>query len=129
MKFKLSKTIGIVLGSLVVISSIGYAFLYLLGTSLGNALGSNLETTTIDIITLGIILCSGLLGVLTGIGCFGLKIKEIRRVYIGFCLIMGIVLLVIFSISIGALGTKYEFTIFIMGILYLLLGYIVIKEK
>lgn len=128
-KYNLSKTIGIVLGTLMVVTSFGYGFLYVIGTSLGNALGSNVDRTGTDILSIGIILCVCILGILTGIGCFGLKFKGLRMAYLGFCLIMGIAFLVIYFISIGSLGTKYEVWILFMGIIYFLLGYFVKKER
>jgi len=128
-KYRLSKTIGGVLGTLMVIVSFGYGVLYFLGTSLGNSLGSTIDTTDNDIFFFGMILSICILGVLTGIGCFGLKFKGIRMVYIGLCLIIGMALLVSYFISIGALGKKYEMLILFMSILYFLLGYFVKKER
>jgi len=128
-KYKVSKTIGVVLGTLMVIASVGYGFIYLLGTSLGSALGSTIDTTAKDIVTLGMIFSICVIGVLTGILSFGLKSKGLRMVYFGFCLLIGVALLVTYFISIGALGKKVEFLILFMGIIYFLLGYFVKKER
>jgi len=128
-KVRLSKTIGVVLGIVMVLAALGYGLIYLLGRSLGTALGSTLDTTAQDKFTLLILLGICMVGVITGAGSFGLKSKGWRTVYIGFCLIVGMALLVTFFISLGALGTMLEFVILFMGLIYFLLGYFVKKEK
>ncbi|MBS3679810.1 hypothetical protein KGF86_06245 [Ornithinibacillus massiliensis] len=127
-EYKLSKTLGIVLGIIMVIASFGYGFLYFLGRSLGNVLISTTDTTANDIAALGIILSICVIGLITFTGCFGLRGTRWRRVYIRLCLIVGVALLVMYFISIGSLGTMYEFSILLMSIFYLLLGYFVKKE-
>ncbi|MBC5638817.1 hypothetical protein H8S33_18765 [Ornithinibacillus sp. BX22] len=126
-EYKLSKTLGIVLGIIMVIASFGYGFLYFLGRSLGNVLISTTDTTANDIAALGIIFIC-VIGLITFTGCFGLRGTRWRRVYIRLCLIVGVALLVMYFISIGSLGTMYEFSILLMSIFYLLLGYFVKKE-
>lgn len=109
----LSKTVGVILGTLMVITSFGYGILYLLGRSLGKALGSNIDTTTSDIPTLVTLMIICILGAITGVGCFRVKLKGWRIVYIGFSLLLGIGFLVTFFISIGALGEKIRICDFI----------------
>ena len=128
-KYKMSKTMGMILGTIMIIVTLGYGLLYLLGTSLGKALGSEIETTARDQFTLVILFSIGLGGVLTGIGSFGIKFKGWRYGYLGFCMLIGVALLFTFFISRGALGTTYEFLILCLSILYFLLGYLVKKEK
>jgi len=127
-KFQISKTIGMILGVIMIIAVLGYGLLYLLGTSLGKALGSEMETKAKDQFTLVILFSLSLVGVITGIGSYGIKFKRWRFVYIGLCLLAGAALLFAFFISIGALGTTYEFLILFLSILYFLLGYLVKKE-
>ncbi|AZU62370.1 hypothetical protein [Neobacillus mesonae] len=128
-KYKMSKTIGMILGTIMIIATLGYGLLYLLGTSLGKALGSEMETTARDQFTIVILFSIGLSSVITGAGCLGIKFKGWRYVYIGFCMLIGVVLLFTFFISREALGTTYEFLILCLSILYFLLGYLVKREK
>ncbi len=128
-KYVLSKKIGIVLGILTIIATLGYGFLYLLGTSLGKALNSEIDTSATDRLTLVILIGLLIVGVITGAGPFGLNRNVWRIVYFGFCLVLGICLLIIFFISIGALGRTYEFMILCISMMYFLLGYLVRKEK
>ncbi|MFC0271802.1 hypothetical protein ACFFIX_10080 [Metabacillus herbersteinensis] len=127
-KYVLSKTIGIVLGILMIIATIGYGFLFLLGTSLGKALGST-DTSTSDRLTLVTLISLLIVGVITVAGSSRLNRNVWRFVYFGFCLVLGICLLVTFFISIGALGSTYEFMILCISMMYFLLGYLVRKEK
>lgn len=128
-KYRMSKTIGMILGVIMIIVTLGYGLLYLLGTSLGEALGSEMETTARDQFTLVILFSIGLGGVLTGAGSYGIKFKGWRYLYIGLCMLIGAALLFTFFIARGALGTTYEFLIICLSILYFLLGYLVKKEK
>ncbi|MCM3764475.1 hypothetical protein [Neobacillus niacini] len=128
-KYRMSKTIGMILGAIIIIVTLGYGLLYLLGTSLGKALGSQIETTSREKFTLIILFSIGLSGVLTGAGSYGIKFKGWRYFYIGFCMLIGVALLLTFFISRGALGTTFEFLILCLSILYFLLGYLVKKEK
>ncbi|MBS4214048.1 MULTISPECIES: hypothetical protein [Neobacillus] len=128
-KYKMSKTIGMILGTIMIVATLGYGLLYLLGTSLGKALGSEMETTARNQFTFVILFSIGLGSVITGAGSFGIKFKGWRYIYIGFCMLIGVVLLFTFFISRGAIGTTYEFLILCLSILYFLLGYLVIKEK
>ncbi|WP_242218356.1 hypothetical protein [Bacillus cereus group sp. BfR-BA-01380] len=128
-KYVLSKTIGVVLGGLTIIATVGYGFLYLLGTSLGKALHSEIDSSAIDRLTLVILIGLLIVGVITGAGSFGLNRNVWRIVYFGFCLVLGVCFLVTFFISIGALGSTYEFIILCISMMYFLLGYLVRKEK
>ncbi|MDQ0861293.1 hypothetical protein [Bacillus sp. V2I10] len=128
-EYVLSKTIAIVLGTLTIIGTLGYGFLFLLGTSLGQALQSEIDTSATDRLTLLIITSLLIVGVITGAGSFGLNWNVWRIVYFGFCLVLGICLLVTFFISIGALGSTYEFMILCISMMYFLMGYLVKKKK
>ncbi|CAH2715915.1 hypothetical protein BACCIP111895_03099 [Neobacillus rhizosphaerae] len=128
-KYRKSKTTGMILGAIMIIATFGYGLLYLLGTSLGKALGSEMNTTDSDRLTLIILLSIGLLGIITGAGSYGIKFKGWRYVYIGFCVLIGVALLFTFFISRRALGTTNEFLILCISTLYFLLGYLVKKEK
>lgn len=128
-KYRLSKAIGVVLGILTIIVTLGYGFLYLLGTSLGKALHSEIDSSATDRLTLVILIGLLIVGVITGAGSFGLNRNVWRIVYFGFCLVLGICLFVTFFISIGALGSTYEFMILCISMMYFLLGYLVRKKK
>ncbi|MBM7564969.1 hypothetical protein [Paenibacillus sacheonensis] len=124
-----SRAVGIVLGSLTILAALGSGFLYLLGTSVGKALQSEADTSAADRRTL--VALAGLLviGVLTGTGSLGINTRLGKVVYMGFCWFVGIGLLAAFVLSIGALGDGLEGMIGGMGMLYILLGYLVHKEK
>lgn len=128
-KYVLSKTIAIVLGALTIIATLGYGFLFLLGTSLGKALHSEIDTSATNKLTLLILISLLIVGVLTGAGSFGLNWNVWRIVYCGFCLVLGICLLVTFFISIGAIGSTYEFMILCISMMYFWMGYLVKKKK
>jgi hypothetical protein len=128
-KYVLSKAIGIVCGILTTIASLGYGFLFLLGTSLGKALQSEIDTPAHDRLTFVILTSLFIVGVITVAGSFGLNRNVWRIVYFGFCLIIGICFLITFFISIGALGSTYEFMILSICMMYFLLCYLVKKEK
>ncbi|MCP1123803.1 hypothetical protein CN326_15105 [Bacillus sp. AFS018417] len=128
-KYRLSKAIGVVLGILTIIVTLGYGFLYLLGTSLGKALHSEIDSSATDRLTLVILIGLLIVGVITGAGSFWLNRNVWRVVYFGFCLVLGICLFVTFFISIGALGSIYEFMILCISMMYFLLSYLVRKGK
>lgn len=128
-KYVLSKTIAIVLGALTIIATLGYGFLFLLGTSLGKALHSEIDTSATNKLTLLILISLLIVGVITGAGSFGLNWNVWRIVYCGFCLVLGICLLVTFFISIGAIGSTYEFMILCISMMYFWMGYLVKKKK
>lgn len=128
-KYRLSKAIGVVLGILTIIATLGYGFLYLLGTSLGKALHSEIDSSATDRLTLVILIGLLIVGVITGAGSFWLNRNVWRVVYFGFCLVLGICLFVTFFISIGALGSIYEFMILCISMMYFLLSYLVRKGK
>lgn len=128
-KYALSKTIGIVLGALTIIATLGYGFLFLLGTSLGQALHSEIDTSAPDRLTVLILISLLIVGVITGAGSFGLNWNVWRIIYCGFCLVLGICLLVTFFISIGAIGSTYEFMILCISMMYFWMGYLVKKKK
>ncbi len=128
-KYFFSKTIGIFLGTITTVAALCYGFFYLLGTSLGKALGSELDTEASNRSTLEILMSICLLGFITGAGSLGIKSKGWRSAYIGFCILMGTILIVFFFISEGALGKAFEFLILCISLMYFLLGYIVKKEK
>ncbi|MFY0762262.1 hypothetical protein AB1K32_26065 [Metabacillus dongyingensis] len=128
-KYVLSKTIAIVLGALTIIAALGYGFLFLLGTSLGQALHSEIDTSATNKLTLLILISLLIVGVITGAGSFGLNWNVWRIVYCGFCLVLGICLLVTFFISIGAIGSTYEFMILCISMMYFWMGYLVKKKK
>lgn len=126
--FRLSKSLGVFWGTMMIVISIGYGFVYLLGTSLGKALGSTLDTAAEHKFTLFILAIICILGVMIGAGSFKLQIKGWRIFYIGFCLAIGLSLFITFLFSVGALGTKYEMMILFMSVVSFLLAYLVKKE-
>lgn len=128
-KYVLSKTIAIVLGALTIIAALGYGFLFLLGTSLGQALHSNIDTLATNKLTLLILISLLIVGIITGAGSFGLNWNVWRIVYCGFCLVLGICLLVTFFISMGAIGSTFEFMILCISMMYFWMGYLVKKKK
>ncbi|MED1469856.1 hypothetical protein [Bacillus salipaludis] len=128
-KYGISKAIGIFLGTITIIAVLGYGFLVLLGTSLGNALNSEIDTSAKDQRTLVILMSFLIVGLITAAGSFGLNRNAWRIVYVWFCLIIGLCLLVTFFISIGALGNTYELMILCISIMFFLLGNLVRKEK
>ncbi len=127
-KFFFSKMIGMVLGVLMLIVLIGFSFLYLIGTSLGRALYSNVATS-IDPKILLIILILFLSCLITAIGILGLKRRAWSRFYSIFCLVIGVCFVIAFFLSFGALGTAFEILLFIIGLIYFLLAYMVKKER
>ncbi|USK31203.1 hypothetical protein LIT32_26395 (plasmid) [Bacillus sp. CMF21] len=128
-KYVLSKTIAIVLGALTIIAALGYGFLFLLGTSLGQALHSNIDTLATNKLTLLILISLLIVGIITGAGSFGLNWNVWRIVYCRFCLVLGICLLVTFFISMGAIGSTFEFMILCISMMYFWMGYLVKKKK
>ncbi|WP_148346944.1 hypothetical protein [Robertmurraya massiliosenegalensis] len=70
--FRLSKSLGVFWGTMMIVISIGYGFVYLLGTSLGKALGSTLDTAAEHKFTLFILAIICILGVMIGAGSFKL---------------------------------------------------------
>lgn len=123
-----SKLIGMILGVLILIVVAVFGFLYFLGISLGRALNGNIDSTG-DHRTLFMIAILLISGLLTVIGTFGLKKRAWRIIYLGFCIVVGLCFLIGFILSLGALGLKFELLIFLIGLLYLLLAYVIKIEK
>ena len=125
-EFVFTKTLGIILGTLTILLAIGFGLLSFIGMSLGKALNSSADNFGACILPLVLILV--LLGVITVMGPFWLKGNLGRTFYTGFTFIMGIALIVVFFLSLGAFGTEEEIFILFVGIIYLLLGFFVKKR-
>ncbi|MDM5338427.1 hypothetical protein QUF84_14495 [Fictibacillus enclensis] len=128
-KYTVSKTIGLVAGIIIILSALGFGGLYMLGTSLGKALGSQTGPSVDVPFMFVVLMCILLIGFITGLGSLGLKRKAWRSGYFVFCWSMGLFLLIVFLNSIGALGKAIEFLILCVSGVYFLLGYFVKKEK
>ncbi|RXY98945.1 hypothetical protein [Fictibacillus sp. S7] len=114
-KYTVSKTIGLVAGIIIILSALGFGGLYMLGTSLGKALGSQTGPSVDVPFMFVVLMCILLIGFITGLGSLGLS--------------MGLLLLIVFFNSIGALGKAIEFLILWVSGVYFLLGYFVKKEE
>ncbi|MDR6999293.1 hypothetical protein [Neobacillus niacini] len=84
-KYVLSKTFGIVLGTLTIIAMLGYGFMFFLGKSLGQALNSEIDSSSTNKFTLVILITLLTVSVITGAGSFALNWNVWRMVYSGFC--------------------------------------------
>lgn len=122
-----AKFLGIIVGLLTILGAIGFGVLSFIGIGLGRALNSGIEYSSERPLFMFIFVFS--IGVTTLIGAFKLGNNRWRRFYIGICSILGIGLILSFFISRGALGTNNEIFILLLGAVYLLLGYIVYKNK
>jgi hypothetical protein len=125
-EFAVTKTLGIIVGTLTIVLAIGFGLLSFIGMSLGNALNSS--TTESATYILPIVLFLVVIGVFTAMGPYWLKRKTGRVFYTGFSFLMGIALIGVFFLSWGALGTEEEIFIFCVGIVYLLLGFLAKKR-
>lgn len=128
-EYKITKIVGIVAGILIMFAAIGFGILYLIGTGLSNALSSGYDQSSSDNSEVTIIIVLLLFGVIIGIMPFFLKINAWRMIYIGLCIILGIGFTIIFSMSIGALGSINEIFILCLGVVFFLQSYLVIKKK
>ncbi|MDN4523054.1 hypothetical protein [Fictibacillus fluitans] len=127
-KYTVSRTIGLFAGIIIILSALGFGGLYMLGASLGKALGSQ-TGPSVDLSLMAVILlCISLIGFITGSGSLGLKRKGWRNGFIVFCWSVGLFLLIVFFSSLGALGKAIEFLILCVCGVYFLLGYLVKKE-
>jgi hypothetical protein len=127
-KYLFSKAIGVTLGILMILVVFGFSFLYILGTSLGRALNSGIDTTNTDQQYLIVLMSLFLMAIITAAGSFGLNRNAWRIFYIGFCLIIGLCLLIAFFYSLGALGTNFEIMLLFVSLIYFLLGLLVKKR-
>jgi hypothetical protein len=125
-EFIFTKTLGIFVGTLTIVLAIGFGLLAFIGMSLGNALNSSTDNSTLYI--LPIVLSLLLVGIITAMGSLWLKGKTGRVFYTGFSFLMGIALIAFFFLSLGALGTEEEIFILCVGIVYILLGYFAKKR-
>ncbi|MDR7071260.1 hypothetical protein [Fictibacillus barbaricus] len=124
-----TKTIGVTLGVLTIIVAIGFGILSLIGMSLSKALNGTQNSSSMDSSVL-IVFCLLLLcGFITAFESHKLKYKAWKMFYTGFCLLLGIGFVIIFFVSLGALGSKNEIFILCMGIIYFVLSYLVRKKK
>jgi len=131
-KPRYSKILGAFLGTLTIIAALGFGLLFLIGMGLQQTLSteighaSNGQTILLNLIILVMLIISGFI---TAIAPFTLKKTAGKVIFVGYCFILGFIALVVFFISIGALGSAFEYVILAIGIVYLLLGYLVIKEN
>lgn len=130
-KPRYSKILGVFLGTLTIIAALGFGFLFLIGMGLQGTFSSEDYASTDQSIYLNLIILVMLIisGFITAIAPFALKKRVGKAIFIGYCFILGSVALVVFFISIGALGSGFEYVILTVGIVYFLLGYLVIKEN
>ncbi|WHY74789.1 hypothetical protein [Fictibacillus enclensis] len=84
-KYTVSKTIGLVAGIIIILSALGFGGLYMLGTSLGKALGSQTGPSVDVPFMFVVLMCILLIGFITGLGSLGLKRKGWRN---GICFIL-----------------------------------------
>jgi membrane protease YdiL (CAAX protease family) len=125
-EFIFTKTLGIIVGALTIVLAIGFGLLSFIGMSLGNALNSSTADAAPHI--LPIVLSLLLSGIITAMGSFWVKGRRGRVFYSGFSFVMGIALVIVFFLSLGALGTEEEIFILCVGIIYLLLGFLAKKR-
>jgi len=125
--YVVSKMLAGVLSILMVLTVLGYGFLFLLGTSIGRALNSTVDTTGSVRIHLTFLMVLLGVAVITGAGCFGLTRTGWRIFYIGFCFIIGLVFLAAFFYSFGDLGTGFELLLLLISFIYFLQGFCVRK--
>jgi hypothetical protein len=125
-EFIFTKTLGIIVGTLTIVLAVGFGLLSFIGMSLGNALNSSTADSATHILL--IVLSLLLSGIITAMGSLWVKERRGRVFYSGFSFLMGIALVIVFFLSLGALGTKEEFFILCVGIIYLLLGFLAKKR-
>lgn len=131
-KMAYSKILGLVLGTLLIIAAVGYGVLFLIGTGLQQAFASDINQAPTDnniFVNLVIIVIPVIIGLITASASFALKKTAGKVTFASFCFILGLIGLVFFFISLGALGDAFEYLILAIGIIYLLLGYLIIKEN
>ncbi|WP_163103233.1 hypothetical protein [Peribacillus alkalitolerans] len=100
-----------------------------IGMSLSKALNTGYEHSSFDKSSILLLIILLVIGCITMIGAFKLKNKTWSIFFIGFCIALGIVFIVIFLFSFGSLGYKNELFILCVGIIYLGLGYLAIRKK
>lgn len=128
-EYTYTKTLGSIVGVLAIFLAIGFGILSFLGKGLSKALNTGSDYG-IDDKWLGITFAFLLLfALITVVGVFFLKNKAWRVFYIGFCLLVGIGLVLTFFISFGAIGFKSEVFILCVGIVYLGLSYLTKSRK
>jgi len=131
-KLAYSKILGLVLGILLIIAAVGYGVLFLIGTGLQQAFASDIDQAPTDnniFVNLVIIVIPVIIGLITARGPFALKKTAGKVIFSSFCFILGLLGLMFFFISLGALGDSFEYLILSIGIIYFLLGYLIIKEN
>ena len=131
-KLAYSKILGLVLGIFLIIAAVGYGVLFLIGTGLQQAFAADIDKAPTDnyiFLNLVIIVILVIIGLITARGPFAFKKTAGKVTYASFCFILGFLGLVFFFISLGALGDQFEYLILAIGIIYFLLGYLIIKEN
>ncbi|MEH7352452.1 hypothetical protein V7150_02570 [Neobacillus drentensis] len=131
-KPRYSKILGAFLGTLTIIAASGFGLLFLIGMGLQQTFSSEMDHASTDqsiYLNLIIIVMLIISGFITAIAPFTLKKTAGNSIFVGYCFILGFIALVVFFISIGALGSAFEYVILAIGIVYFLLGYLVIKEN
>ncbi|KKI93210.1 hypothetical protein WQ54_04995 [Bacillus sp. SA1-12] len=128
-KFAYTKRLAVIAGSLIILGAIGYGLLALIAIGLSNAWNTEGSSSSTNNWLFVFFLIMLLLGILTAAGSFLLKRKAWKVVYTGFCLILGVGFVASFFISFGALGVMSELFLLFIGVVYMVLGYFVNKEK
>ncbi|WHY75434.1 hypothetical protein QNH20_14910 [Neobacillus sp. WH10] len=131
-KLAYSKILGLVLGTLLIIAAAGYGVMFLIGTGLQQAFAADTNQAPRDnniFVNLVIIVIPVIIGLITARGPFTLKKTAGKVTFASFCFLLGFLVLVFFFISLGALGDSFEYLILAIGIIYFLLGYLIIKEN
>ncbi|WP_047981506.1 hypothetical protein [Ornithinibacillus contaminans] len=124
-EFKLTKLLGITVGVLTVVIAIGYGFLAFIALGLSNAWDDGQSNSSDENFVMFVIITLLVIGLVTAIGAMKLENRVWRSVYFSCCLIIGIGTVIYAFIAFGALGWKNELFLLVVGLLYLLLGYLV----
>lgn len=126
-EYTYAKLIGVIACILTILGAIGFGILSFIGMGLSKAFNTHNDTSMNQEAIIVVILL--LLACITGIGPYRLHNKAWRIFYTGFCLVLGVGLIVTFILSIGSIGFKNEIFIVCVGTVYLFMGYLVIKKK
>jgi|GEM_PF-2699478 len=126
-EFSRAKLTGRVIGILIMLVTVYFLFLWLIGTGIGRALNGT-PSSSFSYIPFFLFLLLFGIGLLTFLGTFYLTKKGLLNVYFLFCLFNALGWIIVFFISFGAINKNFEYLLLTIGILYLYLGYLIRKE-